>query len=356
VANIGLPNIFIAFKTAGITAINRGQRGIVALILKDSVHNGPNIYTDPSTVPDDFTSYNLEQINLAFVGGVKPPLKVIVYVEPTAETDYSAAQTYLETTKWDYLAVSGINAADTATMATWVKSLNDAKDIKVKFVAPNYAGDHESIINFATDNIVVGSNTFHTTDYCSRIAGVLAGTPLQMSATYTVLEEVDDCPHLTTDEFNTQIGQGQLLLMNDGEKVKIARAVNSLQTISEPKSDNWKKIKIVDIMDQIHDDIKSTAADSYIGKVPNTYSDKVLLITAIKNYLKGLISSQLIDVNPTLDIDMEAQKSYLESNGVDITSLSDQQIKEYNTGDNVFLAGTAAPLDAMEDIALNISM
>lgn len=355
-ANIGLPNIFIAFKTAGITAIARGQRGIVALILKDSVHNGPNIYTDPADIPEDYSSYNLQQINLAWVGGTQPPIKVIVYVEPTAEGDYSAAQTYLETIKWDYLAVPGISAADTATMATWIKSLRDAKDRKVKFVAPNYVGDHEGIINFATDNIVVGNTTFHTTDYCSRIAGILAGTPLQMSATYAVLDEVDDCPHLTTDQFNTQIGQGQLLLMNDGEKVKIARAVNSLQTVANGKNDSWKKIKIVDIMDQIHDDIKSTAADSYIGKVPNTYADKVLLITAIKNYLKGLISSQLIDVNPSLDIDIEAQKSYLISSGVDISTLSDQQIKEYNTGDKVFLTGSVQPLDAMEDMSLNFSM
>lgn len=361
-ANIGLPNIIINFKTAGITAITRGQRGVVVLILKDVLHNGSNVYTDPSQIPQDFSAYNLSQIDLAYMGGVLPPSKIIVYVEPVDAVDYSAAQTYLETIKWDYLVVPGIIPIDATTMSTWIKGLRDTKDIKVKFVAPNIAGDHEGVINFATDSIVVGSTTYTAKDYCSRIAGVLAGTPLQQSATFAVLSEVTDCPHLTTTEFNTQIGQGQLLLMNDGSKVKIARAVNSLQTISTPKSDSWKKIKIVDIMDQIHDDIKSTTNDSYIGKVPNTYDNKTILITAILGYLDGLVSSQLINENPTLGIDIEAQINYLNSigyktsDGRTVDQMKTQEIKEANTDDSVLLTGYAKPIDAMEDLSLNISM
>ena len=355
-ANIGLPNIFISFKTAGISAITRGQRGIVALVLKDDLHNGANVYTDPSDVPQDFLAYNLDQINLAWMGGVQIPLRVIVYVEPTAAVDYSAAQTYLEATKWDYLAVPGISSGDATTMATWIKALRDTKDIKVKAVLPNTAGDHEGIINFATDSIVVGGTTHTAKDYCSRIAGIIAGTPLQMSSTYAVLSEVTDCPHLNITQFNTQIGLGQLLLINDGAKVKIARAVNSLQTTTPTKNDSFKKIKVVDIIDQIHDDIKTTANDSYIGKVPNTYDNKVLLFAAILGYFDGMVASQLVGKGPTIGIDMVAQRAYLASSGVDLSNLTDQQIKEYSTDDNVFIGGSTKIVDAMEDIQLNISM
>jgi hypothetical protein len=144
--------------------------------------------------------------------------------------------------------------------------------------------------------------------------------------------------------------------MNDGQKVKIARAVNSLQTTTTTKGDSFKKIKIVDITDQIHDDIKSTANDSYVGKVPNTYDNKCLLITAIRGYFDGLISAQLVEENYSLELDMIAQKEYLTSNGVDISQLSEQDIKEYNTDDNVFLGGAIKVIDAMEDISLNIAM
>jgi hypothetical protein len=355
-ANIGLPNIFINFKTAGTTAITRGQRGVVALIIKDAAHKGANVYSSPSEIPQDFSAYNLKQINLAYMGGIKPPLKLIVFVQAEASTDYLEAQTYLESSDWDYLAIPGIAVADALTIATWIKDLRDAKDIKVKAVLPNTAADHEGVINFATDNFTVSGTNTMAKDYCSRIAGILAGTPLDMSATYAVLSEVSDCPHLTVEQYNTQIAAGNLLLINDGTKVKIARAVNSLQTIASTKNDSFKKIKIVDIMDQIHDDIKATSNDSYVGKVPNTYDNKVLLIAAIQGYLDGLVSSMLIDENPVVRIDVNAQKNYLESLGVNVASMADQDIKEYNTSDSVFLSSSIKVVDAMENIQLNVTI
>ena len=355
-ANIGLPNIFISFKTAGTTAVIRGQRGIVALILKDALYNGANTYTKVVDIPTDLSAYNIEQIKLTLKGGVQAPIKVIVFVQPIASVDYTQGMKYFEATKFDYVAIPGITSSDALLVSAWIKGLWDNKDIKSKAVLPITAGDHESVINYATDSNVVGITTYTATDYCGRIAGVLAGTPLQMSATYAVLDEVTDCPHLTNTQFNTQIALGQLLLINDGSKVKIARAVNSLQTISESKNDSFKKIKIVDIISQIHDDIKATANDNYIGKVPNTYDNKVLLIAAILVYMDGLVTSQLIEKNPIIGIDTDAQIAYLEANKIDITLLTDQEIKEANTGDSVFISGTIKIIDAMEDIQFNITM
>lgn len=354
---MGLPNIQILFKEAGISAIKRGQRGIVALILKDSTHNGFLYMNTVNDVPNDLSASNITQLQLAFMGGVNPPSQVIAYVEPTAATDYSDAMSKLETTKWDYLAVPGISPADAATIASWIKSVRDTKDIKVKAVLPNIAGDHEGIINFATDNIVVGTTTYHTVDYCSRIAGLIAGTPLNMSATYQVLSEVDDVPHLAKTDFDTAIDAGKFVLMNDGVKVKVARAVNSLVTIAAGKGTDFKKIKIVDIMDMIHDDIKTTSGDNYVGKVPNDYDHKCLLITAIQAYFKALEDSELLDKNSSsVGIDMEAQTIFLQSIGTDTSSMKDQDIKEANTQDKVFLAANIKILDAMEDITLNVGM
>ena len=37
---LGLPSVTVAFNEAGATAIQRGDRGVVALILKDSTNAG----------------------------------------------------------------------------------------------------------------------------------------------------------------------------------------------------------------------------------------------------------------------------------------------------------------------------
>ncbi|WP_407309776.1 hypothetical protein [Desulfosporosinus sp. SB140] len=91
---MGLPDIEVVFKTLAASAITRGSSGIVALVLKDDVHIGTNVYTDPTLIPSDYSEYNLNQINLAFKGGVQTPTSVIVFVEASDATDYTAAMTY----------------------------------------------------------------------------------------------------------------------------------------------------------------------------------------------------------------------------------------------------------------------
>lgn len=353
---MGLPNIEIIFKSLATSAIQRGERGIVALILKDTVPaTNPIVMTSVKDIPETLNAENKEQIELAFTGGVKTPKKVIAYVIATEATDYTAAQDYLETIKWDYLAVPEILEAETTTTATWIKGLRDNQDLKVKAVLPHTVADHEGIINCDTDDNKVGEETYTAAQYCARVAGILAGNPLTMSATYQVLSEVDDVPHLTKDQFDTAIDAGKLVLMHDGEKVKIARAVNSLVTLADGKSEEFKKIKIVDIMDMIHDDIKKTTADNYIGKVPNDYDHKCILITAINAYLETLENENLLDRGKNkVELDLEAQTLYLKSKGIDVELMKEQEIKEANTGSNVFLKGNVKPLDAMEDISLNL--
>lgn len=354
---MGLPNINIIFKEAASTAIQRGERGIVALILQDAAANGFITMETITEIPSNLSEYNKTQIKLAMMGTVKSPSKIMAYVQPVTATDYTEAMSYLETRKFDYLAVPGIEANAVTDIATWVKQLRDTKDIKVKAVLPNCSADHEGIINFATDGIRVNGISYDAKDYCVRIAGILAGLPLNISSTYQVLSEVEDVPHLSKSELDTAIDAGKLILMNDGEKIKIGRGVNSLTTLTADKGSDFKKIKIVDTMDMILKDIKATSEDNYIGKIPNTYDNRCLLIVAIKAYFEELENQQLLDKGQNnISIDTEAQRNFLKGIGVDTIKMSEQNIKEANTKDKVFLASSIRIVDAIEDITLNINM
>ena len=359
-----LPNINIVFKEQGITAITRGQRGIVALILRDTfgLEEPAQIYTAADT-PVELNEFNKEQINLALLGYQRPPRKVVVYVIDDLAVDYAEALNYLETVRFDYLAIPEIEAGETEVIATWIKGLRDTKDKRVKAVLPNMAADHEGVINFASQIIKTIDKTFTTAEYCGRIAGLLAGTPMQIAATYATLPEVIDTDHLTREEFNVGIGEGELLLYNDGDKVKIARGVNSLITTTDLKGDSFKKIKILDAMDMIHDDIKKTAEDNYLGKYANSYDNKCLLISAIGGYFDTLELDGILDKDKSfIGIDIESQAAYLKSvgyaepDGRTIVDMNEQEIKQANTKDKVFLAASVKILDAIEDIVLNISI
>ncbi len=352
---MGLPSVIINFKETASSAIKRGERGIVALVLHDSVENIKSYEVlVPSDVPTDLKEFNREQIQLALMGYQTPPKKVIVVVVSEEETNYSEVMKHLETLKWDYLAIPEIEQHEVTTIATWIKCF----DKKVKAVLPHCKGDHESIINFTSDGIVTENKTYTTAEYCSRIAGLLAGTPMTISATFAPLNEVTDFEKKTKVEMDETINKGELILYHDGEKVKVARAVNSLVTTTKEKGESFKKIKIVDAMHMIHEDIKKTAEDSYLGKYANSYDNKCLLITAIQAYLDQLVLDGILDNNfdNKVYIDVEGQTAYLKSMGVDVDSLNEQELKEYNTKDKVFLGASIKILDAIEDITIDINI
>lgn len=360
---MGLPSISIVFKDQGITALKRGQRGIVALILRGAVPvtNPIEIYTQ-ADIPDTMSNENKKQVNLALMGYQRPPRKVLAYMIGT-EDDYTEAMNYLETVRWDYLAIPGITDLETTEVANWVKSLRDTKGKKVKAVLPNISANHEGIINVTADEMNDNTKIHTTAEYCARFAGLFAGTPLTIAATFAPLPELVDCKKLTKDELDEAIDKGELQLYNDGEKIKVARAVNSLVTTTAEKGESFKKIKIVDCMDMIYDDIKKTAEDNYLGKYANSYDNKCLLIGAIQSYFDQLELEGILDKGKSsVGIDIPAQTVYLKSigyktpDGRTVDDMNEQEIKEANTKDKVFLKANIKILDAIEEIVLPITI
>ena len=257
--------------------------------------------------------------------------------------------------------------SDEATaFATWIKGIRANTIRRPVAVLPNTEGDSRAVINFTVlnitdaDKIVVGDETFTEAEYCSRIAGLIAGLDLKVSATYKPLNEVTAIPTAEENEVDEAIDAGKLVLYNDGERIVIARGVNSLTTVTEDDTEDLKKIKISAIQDLIETDIFSTINGSYIGNYSNSYDNKCLLITAIKGYLKGLEATEggkgyLKADSSTIEINVAKQRQYLESIGVDTSEMDEQAIKEANTGSNVFLKGTISILDAIEDVEILIT-
>ena len=106
----------------------------------------------------------------------------------------------------------------------------------------------------------------------------------------------------------------------------------------------------------IESDIGDVLVNNYIGKVQNTYDNKCVLIGAINTYLTGLHQEGLIDSEFTVEIDMDAQSSYLTSQNFEVATMSEKEIKEANTGDKVFIAVYCKLIDAIEEIAIKVTI
>lgn len=387
-AKLGMPSVNIAFEEAGIEAIERSKRGIVALILEEpqdtitkllTDHTGtdnstikaitnPFVIFTTDDIPSELTDNNKDYIKKCLIGYTKTPYRVRVYLQATGdeksatEADkFSATLKKVATDRFDYLAIPTITEAQCETVATWVKTNRENKFKKIKAVLPNYDADYEGIINFGNTSIVTKNKTYTPAEYTARIAGLIAGTPMTISATYAPLAEVIDCDKHDLDENDEKVNKGQFFIWFDGEKFKMSRAMNSLVTTTQGKLEAYQTIKTVDIMDMMYDDIRQTCQDYYIGKYTNDYDNKCLLMSAIMGYFKELEQGRLLQKDySTIDINVEKVKTYQLEHGLytkeELADMTEQEIKQLDTKKQVFLTAKIKILDAMEDIDLPISI
>jgi hypothetical protein len=352
---MGLPEINIEFKGKAVSAIYRSAMGIVALILKDDTGAfDSKEYRDISElVETDWSAENVDYIKKTLLG---TPSKVIVERIGAEALNYTEALTRLNSKKWNYLAIPAIAALDVSDVVSWIKSKRDNDKKTFKAVLPNIDADHEGVINFTTENIVVGEKTYSASEYTARIAGILAGLPFTRSATYFVLPEVEAITEAADP--NAAIDAGELILVNDGDKFKIGRGVNSLTTTTIEKTEDFKKIKILEVMDMVLDDIRDTFNNQYVGKVPNTYDNQVLFFTSVNAYFKGLAGDEILD--PSFEnratVNVDAQRLAWESIGTDTTDWDEQKVKEMSFKSKVFAAGRVKIVDAMEDLDFQIAI
>lgn len=364
---MGLPDIVIEFSKKAVTAIKSGTLGVVGIILKDDKNKGAMVLRGVDEIPSGdsaFSDANTAYIERAFKGA---PSKVIIYTLAKEAEDYKEAFKYFSTVKVNYLCgAPDISKAEAEAFSTWIKGVRKNTVRRPVAILPDVKANEKGVISFkvanytATNKIEVEDEQFTEAEYCSRIAGLIAGLDLRVSSTFKPLDEVTMIPVAEDDEVDTLVDTGYLTLYNDGERIVIARGVNSLTTVTEVDTEDLKKIKILAIQDLVETDIYSTINRSYIGNYSNSYDNKCLLITAIKGYLRGLEATEggkgyLKADSSTVEINVAKQKQYLESIGVDTSEMDEQAIKEANTGSKVFLKGTISILDAIEDVDIFIN-
>ena len=350
-SKIGLPSVIVEFKQKASTAIQRGNTGIVALVLRDTQEQGLYTIKGSYDIPTNLTEDNKKYIKLSLLGNVTAPSKVMAYVIGE-ETDLAEALNYLETVDFNYLVVPAIEEEEKEVVKTFIEKMRNDIKVRVKAVI-DLSADYEGIVH-SSSAATMKEGEINADEFCCVMAGLVAGTPLSQSVTYSVPKNIIDIPSQTKEQAEARVKAGELVLVKEMGKVRVARGVNSLVTTTTEKGDLFQKIKLVDTMDLIHNDIRKTCVDRYIGKVANNYDNKCVLITAIKGYLEELAIEQLIEKDFEVDIDMEQQRKYLKSLGVDVNSMKEQEIKEANTNDKVFLKANIKLIDAMENIALEI--
>ena len=236
--------------------------------------------------------------------------------------DYIDAMAVFESRLFHGFTLDGVTDASLLTSAkAWIERLrNEGKKCIGCFgsdettdedisnaITRSKAWNHEGIVNVGIGG-ELGDVWYPSAFVACWVTGKCAGQALKESLTYAVTPFTDVYPRLTHNQVVAALAAGVLVLVHDGEKVVIEQGINTLSSLRVDMDNQWKKIKIIRIMDAIDMDTAKAGHDSYIGKVLNNDDGQTAVLTAIKKYFETLVPD-LLDPDFTVEVDTDLQQN-----------------------------------------------
>jgi hypothetical protein len=205
--------------------------------------------------------------------------------------------------------IGGSSSEDSADASgTYVSGTTEAI---VRAAVANTPG----IVNVAS-GVVYGGVSYCGAQTAPYIAGLIAATPISSSTTYAPTPFSDVTKRFVDTDLSSLVSGGCLVIVNDGSIVKVLRGVNTLTTVSTNQNDEWKQIRGIRSMDQINNDLQTTANKYYIGKINNNEAGRDSLLSAFGDYMRTIQNAGIIEPGWTVALDPEYYTGSIPNSGV----------------------------------------
>ena len=174
-------------------------------------------------------------------------------------------------------------------------------------VLENMRSDNEAVISVKNGFVLDDGTVVTAQDACAYVAGASAAAGSTQSLTFAAVDGAVDCsPRLTDDQIKQAILDGQLVFSVRRKGIVIEYDINTLVTYNQKPKD-YRKNKVIRVIDAIHSDVISIYETNYIGQVQNNKDGRNLLKGTLAEYLNGLQTSGAIeDFDAAEDIQVEA--------------------------------------------------
>ncbi|MGL5655906.1 MAG: phage tail sheath C-terminal domain-containing protein [Fusobacteriaceae bacterium] len=361
--NNGMPKADIVFRGLGASAVKRGERGTAVLILKDDTPGENKLkYKSISDLTKEeqakFTPGNLLFLKDSLEG---TPLELYVFKmknDDVVSDILNKVKGIIPRNCW--IAIQSSLSADQDDLISFIKSEN--KNDKKRYKGLVYKGtnpDSMHIVNLTNETVTFPDDRGEITgdNALSYLLGFYAGLPLTMSG---IAKPTKFISVKEPEDLDKAISNGEHILFNDEGIVKVARAVNSLVTLTQDITIEMTHINTVEKIDFMYTDIYKTWNESYKGKYPNILDNQMLFISAINGYFKTLSKNYILDPNfkSKSEIDIEAQRiaNYSKYGEDVVNSWDDAYAMKMTIGTAVFLKANIKISGIMEDLFFDIFM
>nr|DAX87322.1 MAG TPA: tail sheath protein [Caudoviricetes sp.] len=360
---LDLPDIYVIFTQKAVTAVQRSERGVLCVIMKDKQQTTgikKFVYKRLADVTNtDFETSNFTALKRAFDVAVN---KVYVLRCSTASTLNDIVKE-LDKIKFNYVCTNVKELQqDLANQVVQYNRDNQGHKCVAVVANPTQADSKYVIKLKGTGGKLKDGSDVKAEDYLIRIASTLCNLPMNRSLTFYVFEDLAswDDTYLTTEApIGKWISDGWLTLINDDDEVKCGRAINSLTTFTSTDTEDMSYIIIVEAMNLIIEDIYTTFKDYYVGKYKNTLSNQRLFITSVNAYLRQLMREEVLDdmYDNHAYVDIESQRlAWLGVGKTEAGDWDDNKVQQMTFRTHVFLAGDAKISNAMEDLKFVIAL
>lgn len=268
-------------------------------------------------------------------------------------TVYTDDDGYFNTIKnyvWNTMAIPQDDSVATesikANIVTFIKGLRENEGKKVQAVLHNYSGikcNYEGIISvrqgYKTQNETISPNMF-----TAYIAGITAGSEVNVSNTYKVIEgavsivyEAGITPY-DNAEILQRIAEGDMIISTrqDGSIV-IEQDINTLHKPYPSADVNYafSKNRVIRTLDGINNAITNLFEGTYIGKISNNADGRNVFKADIISYMTRLQNINAIQ---------------------NFTSDTDVAVIEGEAIDSVVVNLAAQPVDSMEKLYMTVNV
>lgn len=359
---VTLPKIDITFKQLAGSLIERSERGIAVLILRDDTITIPTVtkYTDITQVDEDkenYTATNLQYLKDIMQWGVYQLITIRIAMESTASDGLKLVE---KATKTGWITIADGTTEDFATLASWIKTKENERKTYKAVCYKAAVTDCMHIVNFYNEKVTFQDERGEQPGaaYCPSLIGILAASNVKRGVTYFKCADLKTVEEL--DDNQAAVSSGKFVLMNDLDEVLICLGINSMTTTNgSTLTEDMKYIETVEAMDMIRDDITRVFREEYLGAYKNKYQNQILFISAVNDYFKQLTRIDVLDdeYNNHADIDVEAQRqAWIGTGKTEAEEWEETEVRNNTFKRDIFLAGDIKILNSMTNLLFNISM
>ncbi|GIO42474.1 phage tail sheath family protein [Paenibacillus apis] len=230
-------------------------------------------------------------------------------------------------------------AADDATLkplyTAFVRRLREDEGKKVQAVVTNYpVADYEGVISVKNGVVLSDGTTITAAQAVAWVAGVTAGATVSQALTYTAYDDaVDVSPRYTNSQIEAALLAGEFVFTPSNGRAIVEQDINTLQSFTADKGRQFRKNRVLRVLDGIANDLKATFENYYLGKVDNNADGRNLLKSEAISYMNTLQA-----INAVQNFDAQTDVIFVAG----------------NESDAVYAEIGAQPVDSVEKIYMKV--